>query len=146
MARSPSLRVILLLLLISASMLLAQTPPFRPLSPVELTKLLARANDGHVESQFKLGIAYHYGAGVAQDLAKAEYWLKKAAGSDDTQAQVQLGLFYLQPEFLASRPGEAKAWFMRAAAAGSPYAEYNLGLMYQSGLGIRANKAEAFGC
>jgi len=46
------------------------------------------AMEGHVVSQFNLGVLYYYGEDiVAQDSKTAEYWLRLAAENGDTDAQ-----------------------------------------------------------
>jgi uncharacterized protein len=41
-----------------------------------------------------LGVMYLFGRGVENDGQKAEYWLKKAAGSGQVDAQSILGIMY----------------------------------------------------
>jgi len=54
------------------------------------------ANRGHARSQFEIGLHYAYGSGVAQDLAKAEEWVRLAVQNGQVEAQLSLeGLKYL---------------------------------------------------
>ncbi|MCA1955421.1 MAG: sel1 repeat family protein, partial [Zymomonas sp.] len=45
------------------------------------------ANQGLVEAEFNLGIAYLKGQGVQKDKDKATFWLGKAADKGDSHAQ-----------------------------------------------------------
>jgi TPR repeat protein len=131
-------RALWIALLFCAVSATAQVSGFRPLSRPEMSRLLTKAREGNIESQFRLGTAYQYGLGVQADGNSAEFWLKTAAGFGNPEAQTQLGVLYLQPEFASSRE-QAEKWFLRAASGGSVVAEYNLGLMYTFGIAVKAN-------
>ncbi len=142
-SRSSSLSIFLLLLSVFICSHTAAQSRTRTYSQHELESLERKATNGDVKSEVKLGIAYQYGAGVQADTAKAEMWLKRAAGMANPQAQTQLGLLYLNETFVKSHAGEAERWFLRAAASDFAPAEYDLGLMHKLGIGASQNRAEA---
>lgn len=56
--------------------------------------LRAGAEQGDAAAQFKLGVMYRLGQGVAQDDKQAAAWFRKAAEQGLAVAQVNLGLLY----------------------------------------------------
>lgn len=56
---------------------------------------LPLAEDGHFESQYKIGTLFEQGLGVQQDLEKAVQWYQRAANSGYADAQFRLGLYHI---------------------------------------------------
>ena len=55
-----------------------------------------RANAcGHAEAQYRIGMLYARGEGVAHSMADAVVWYRRAAEAGVVEAQFQLGLIYL---------------------------------------------------
>jgi TPR repeat protein len=52
------------------------------------------ADQGYVEAQYNLGIAYTIGKGVLKDDKQAVYWYQKAADQEYAEAQSNLGVKY----------------------------------------------------
>lgn len=58
--------------------------------PEIVTGLLAAAEQGDVDAQYRVGLIYAEGRGVAQDEVKSFYWLSRALQQGDTGAQTLL--------------------------------------------------------
>ena len=52
------------------------------------------ASQNHSGSQYKLGLLYHHGYGVAQDYYKAKEYYEQAASQGHSDSQNNLGYFY----------------------------------------------------
>jgi TPR repeat protein len=90
-----------------------------------LEKLKPHAEQGNAEAQFRLGLIYREGKGVAQDDKQATDWLNKAAEQGHVEAQENLGLSYakglgVEPDWV-----QADKWFGIAAASGKESAIKN---------------------
>ncbi len=91
--------------------------------------LTTSAEQGHVESQFALGLYYRR----QEDLAQAVVWLKQAAEAGYPHAMFELGELYQHQ--LTGREIEAVRWLAAAADEGVPAARGALGLMFYQGYG-----------
>jgi TPR repeat protein len=80
--------------------------------------LRARAEKGDAEAQYKLGLRYAKGEGVAQDHDDAVRWYRRAAEQGDVKAQFNLGVCYAKGEGVPQDRVQAYAWFNLAAAQG----------------------------
>jgi TPR repeat protein len=58
--------------------------------PEIVTGLLAAAEQGDVDAQYRVGLIYAEGRGVAQDEVKSFYWLSRAVQQGDADAQTLL--------------------------------------------------------
>lgn len=86
------------------------------------------AEKGHAESQFKLGVMYFNGRGVAQDFAKAMKWWRKAADQGHAEARNVSKLLLEGMNY-----GGAAEWYLKAAKQGNADAQYKLGFLYATG-------------
>ena len=91
-------------------------------------------------AQVNLGFAYFYGNGVPQNTERALFWTKKAVEQGDSQAMTNLGKFYKE----LGQLNEAFMWTEKAAIMGNSLAEANLGFMYANGIGVNADKDNAW--
>ena len=66
-------------------------------------------------AQFRLGVCYKNGEGVAQDDAKAAEWYTKAAEQGHTEAQYELAVCYEYGLGVTEDRAKAVAWFHQAA-------------------------------
>ena len=57
-------------------------------------KILAEAEKGEVDSQYKLASMYQFGNGTPIDLEEAIKWYEKAADQGNSSAQNNLALLY----------------------------------------------------
>lgn len=83
-------------------------------------------------TQYKLGVQYASGKGVARDIKKAVYWFRKAAKQGYPPAEMQLGILYqfgLVPPYKINLK-KAIYWLEAASKQGYGQAQYNLGELY----------------
>src|SRR5437868_9531592 len=60
----------------------------------QVEELRAKAESGDADSEFRLGLCYDNGQGVAKDYAEAVKWYRKAAEQNLAEAQSNLGVCY----------------------------------------------------
>jgi TPR repeat protein len=98
------------------------------------------AEQGDPRAQFKVGMLYLLGAGVAESDTEAWRWFGMAVGpiralaeQGDAVAQNDLGEMYLFGPDLIGERKQASIWFGRAADQGNAKAQAWLGSMYLVG-------------
>lgn len=108
------------------------------------------AQKGYPRAQFRLGMMYYLGRGVAQNRLIAEDWFRKAlpevrrlAQQGEAWAQADLGSLYEDGLIVEPDTESAVRWYTRAAEQGYPGAQTNLGVMYAKGIGVESNIIEA---
>lgn len=79
-----------------------------------INDLIKKAEQGDVEAQFNLGIAYEKGYGVEQSYEKAVYWYTKAAEQGNANAQNNLGVAYHNGNGVEQDKNKAIYWFRKA--------------------------------
>ena len=105
--------------------------------------LLEAAKKGNADAQFKLGVCYAKGDGVAQDQTKAVEWWHKAAAQGHAEAQYGLGLCYVDGIGVEKDQTKAVEWLRKAAAQGHADAQFNLGMWYANGWGVEKDQTKA---
>jgi TPR repeat protein len=108
-----------------------------------LRELAPAAERGNAEAQYRLGIMYEFGRGVAMDKSKAMSLFRKSAAQGNSSAQVELGVIYATGDGIAQDDAKAVEWFRKAAVQGNATAQVDLGLMYAKGTGVRRDDAQA---
>jgi uncharacterized protein len=110
-----------------------------------LLQPLARA--GNAVAQWRLGLLYHRGQGVAENDAQARQWFEKAAQQGLAEAQFELAnllLYGLAPAPEGVDPARLAAqWYFEAAAQGHAQAQYSLGILFLTGSGVQVCADEA---
>ncbi len=101
------------------------------------------AESGNAAAQYRLGILYAEGKGVAPDDAEAARWFQRAAEQGDAAAQYNLAVSYSEGIGVRKDNAAAAKWFRRAADQGMALAQLNLGLLYASGVGVPQDNVEA---
>ena len=104
-------------------------------------KVLAQAEKGNPDSQYKLGKMYSEGIGVSIDNAKAAKAFESAALQGHAKAEYNLGLRYHEGTGVKKNRATAYKWFKAAAEQNHPAAQYYLGKMFATGSGVRQNYA-----
>lgn len=104
----------------------------------------AKAEKSDREAQYKLGVCYAHGEGVAKDLMQAVLWYRKAADQGLALAQYNLGLCYARGEGVTMDLVQAAMWYSKAAGQGVAYAQYNLANLYHKGEGVAKDEIEAY--
>jgi mono/diheme cytochrome c family protein len=93
-------------------------------------KFLARAEDGHAESQNVVGFMLFHGEGVRMDRTRAQMWFQRAAAQGNPRAQRNLALLYAAgaPESgIVPGPRPALASSQAALAGQSMFEKYCAG-------------------
>lgn len=105
------------------------------------------ADSGNAQAQYRLGLLYYHGQGVAEDERLAIAFWKKAAAQGNTDAMFQLGSAFLlgtqTAKLVADPDREAAKWFFQAGSAGHAEAQYMLGHLFLSGKGVVESRPEA---
>ena len=81
-------------------------------------KLIAAAESGEPQAQYRLALLLASGPVAVRDDRKAADWMHRAAESGHADAQFALGKMYERGRGVARNPMTAKMWYERAAAAG----------------------------
>lgn len=109
----------------------------------QLDSVLARAEEGDVDAQMRLGVIYRDGRGVERNPREAVRWFTRAVASGRPAAFDHLGWMYRMGLGVPRDYGEARWWFAMAARQDFGQAQYNLGRLYADGLGVAQDYATA---
>ncbi len=101
------------------------------------------AQQGHIESEYKIGCAYANGDVVEKNEFEAVKWFRRAAEQGYVDAQYNLGNCYYLGKGVTKDYAEAVKWIRRAAEQGHVGAQHNLGNCYSVGEGVTKDYAEA---
>ena len=108
----------------------------------QVEELWAKAKAGDADSEFRLGVSYTIGRGVAKDEVEAVKWYRKAAEQNVAEAQNSLGTMYGRGLGVGKDYTEAAKWFRKAAEQNYGAAQFNLGLSYEYGQGVAKDVAQ----
>lgn len=89
------------------------------LAEQNINALILIAEQGDAQAQFRLGMMYRKGVGVAKNCEKAFKWLKKAAEQGHSNAQILLGTMYDSGEGVEQNEQEALKWYKKTCRTGS---------------------------
>src|SRR5579863_1710033 len=97
---------------------------------------------GNSEAQYRLGLLYARGQGVAPNIADAYSWYRRAADQDHAEAQYQLSLLHQfgREDVNVFGTGE---WYRVAAGHDKSATERNLALFFPNGLSVERDDAAA---
>ena len=109
----------------------------------DFKELLAKAENGDVESQFQLGQTYFNGIEVDEDEEEAVYWYEQAAENGHSGAMYELGQCYSLGMGVEEDEEEAVSWYRKAARKKHPEAMYELANCYYYGDGVTENDRRA---
>ena len=101
------------------------------------------AVNGVANARYNLGVLYHQGLGVEQNIDTAFGWYRAAAKAGHPEAQYNLGIAYIEGIGTPYDPAKAAMNFENAAKSGILEAAYNLGLIHENGLLGTAKPGEA---
>ncbi len=107
-----------------------------------LSEFKVLAAEGHVASQYSIGLIYHLGRGVQADPETAYMWYKKAALVEYAPALNNLGMMYLNGEYVAANQEVAFKLFLKASVSHAQ-AKDNLAQCYELGWGVERNAVDA---
>lgn len=103
-------------------------------------KRLQGAKAGDRCDQYKVGLRYWYGIGVAEDNHLAAYWLQKSADEGVIEAEYYIGWMYLYGLGVPQNEVLGIHWLTSSALNGDATAQGNLGFAYQYGVGVKINR------
>ena len=136
--------------LVFTLLLLLSAPFFQlPAQQVEtdrkqVEEVKAKAEAGDADSEYRLGLFYYNGEGVAKDFSEAVKWYRKAAEKNLADAQDGLGFCCANGQGVAKDEVEAVKWYRKAAEQNYAYAQYNLGVCYEHGDGVAKDYVEGY--
>jgi len=107
--------------------------------PLAYKEFRAAAENGHIDSQYNLGLMYEKGIGVSKDEKEAIAWYRKSAEQGNAYAQYNLAVLYENGRGTAVDFAQANAWYRKASLQGDPLAIGNLGMLYVRGQGVKEN-------
>lgn len=84
------------------------------------------AEKGDAEAQYKLGLHYVDGRGVAKNYEEAFKWFKKSAKKGNANGQFELGYLYETGRGVEKDQKEATYWYKKAADQGNTHAAWRL--------------------
>ena len=96
----------------------------------ERAALREKAEQGHADAQYFLGVMSAGGLGFPQDYVEADKWVRKAAEQEHAEAQGSLGVMFAEGLGVPQDNGEAVKWFRMAAEQGLAAAQFSMGLIY----------------
>ena len=89
------------------------------------------AKAGNPEAQFRLGVMFGNGDGVALDHAQAREWFEKAAAQGHENALITLAWMYANGTGVDPDEDRARTLYLEAAKKGSAKAQYVVATMYR---------------
>jgi TPR repeat protein len=135
--------------LVFTLLLLLSAPVFQlPAQQVEtdrkqVEEVKVKAEAGDADSEYRLGLFYYNGEGVAKDFSEAVKWYRKAAEKNLADAQDGLGFCYANGQGVAKDEVEAVKWYRKAAEQNYAPARNNLANSYANGQGVTKDQVEA---
>ena len=108
--------------------------------PLAFKEFRGAAEEGHVDSQFNLGLMYEKGIGVSKDEKEAVAWYLKAALQGNSNAQYNLAVLYENGRGSDVNFAQAYQWYRKAAVQGDGLAVGNLGMLYLRGQGVKEDE------
>ncbi len=98
----------------------------------DLSELIAQANQGDRNAQYKLAIDYQSGQNTPVSQDDAFYWFQQAAESGHPAAMIQLANTYLSGSGTEKDIDKALLWLTKAFATGNQDAAIQIGQLYES--------------
>lgn len=94
------------------------------------------SRQGNHEAQYRIGLMYRDGTGVAADDKEAAYWFRKAGSNGHAEAQYEIALCFMAGKGVLQDSRVAGEWMWRAAEQGHPMASLYVARMYRDGVGM----------
>jgi hypothetical protein len=93
--------------------------------------------------QWRLGVMYDLGQGVAENPQEAVRLFRQAAAADDANANASLAVMYANGRGVRTDHGQAMRYYRRAADLGASAGFLGVGILYHYGLGVAPSPNEA---
>src|SRR5882724_10801713 len=137
-------RLLLVLLLLLSAPISHQCGQQTEIDRKDADEVRAKAEAGDADSQYRVGLRYYNGEGVAKDSTEAVKWFRKAAEQNLAAAQYSLGVCYYHGEGVAKDFAEPVKWYRKAAEQNYAKAQLMLGLCYIVGQGVARDYVESY--
>ena len=108
---------------------------------VDIWKRLAEK--GVIFAQYRLGVCYYDGEGVARDYGIAAQLYEKSAKQGYAPALYNLGVCYRTGKGVEQNYGEAAVWFKAAAEAGDACGQFSYAMCLADGVGVEEDNGQA---
>lgn len=108
-----------------------QTVTFNPDQLRAEAAVRKAAKAGNAEAQFRLGVMYGNGDGVALDHDQARDWFERAARQGHENALITLAWMYANGTGVTADEDRARELYLEAARRGSAKAQYVVATMYR---------------
>jgi len=138
-----SLRLIGLVLALTAAPILAKTQPTTQTPARQLAERVKQAKTADPAIQFQLGLDYRNGNGVQRDPTQAYKWIHQAAMGNLTEAQFTVGLMDAAGDGTPRKLSDAADWFRKASKQGHLKATILLADMSRDGTGTAVDLIQA---
>jgi TPR repeat protein len=102
------------------------------------------AENGHVQSQYRLATLYELGQGVDKDYSQAINWYRRAAENGHVKAMHNLAVLSISDSQPTANHDLAAFWFTKAAKLGLRDSQFNLAILYEHGLGVEKDSRKAY--
>ena len=103
---------------------------------------LKAAQQGNVEAQLNVGLAYQNGDGIKGNFEEAAKWLRQAANQGNAVAQVNLGWLYANGRGVAQDDTQALMWSTLAVASAEDDATREFAIKVRDALGAKMTPAQ----
>ena len=121
-----------------------EAPAFlKDLTESDFAAIKIQAEQGDLEAQFQVALAYAYGSPVPRNDLSASQWMQKSAGGGFASAMANLGLMYQEGRGVPEDPKLALEWMEKAAELHNADGEFYLAHTYERGVGVARDPAKA---
>ena len=110
-----------------------------PTTPEDVAKLKVQAASGDADAEWKLGVAYGFGARIPRDDNQSVVWFRRSADQGNPIGELAVGMMCVDED-----PATAAVWLLKSAEQGDPDAQYSLGALYEAGKGVPQDFKEAY--
>ncbi len=108
--------------------------------------LLSLADEGDADAQWRVGVMYDDGNGVAENDALAFEYTRSSAMQGNSDGQWRLGILYEYGRGVKSDDVMAAVYYTLSAEQGNTSGLYFLGFMYRHGRGVQKDVDRAIDC
>jgi TPR repeat protein len=109
----------------------------------QAAELYRRVVNDNPSVQWRLGVMYDLGQGVAENSQEAVRLFRLAAAENDPNANASLAVMYANGRGVRTDHTQAMRYYRRAAELGSSAGFLGVGMLYHYGLGVGASPNEA---
>ncbi len=101
------------------------------IAQIDTSRLLSKAKNGDVKSQYALAVMYENNAQNSPDWNEAVWWYRHAAEQGDLEAQRRLAWCYENGKGVNTDFDKALIWYFKAAENGDSISQFQVGKIYK---------------